>query len=401
MKKPALTICLLVLTLTNLLSQSKSVSIRSGYLNTDDGKLFYEMAGEGNNIILIHDGMVHREIWNEQFLILARNYKVIRYDRKGYGKSSDPSAPYSDIEDLNQLFIQLQIDNAIIFGMSSGGRLAIDFTLKYPEKVNGLVLVGAVVSGLGFTNHMMTRGGNIKSFTGLSDPIKSIEYFVMDDPYEIYPKNIGAKEIVLDLMMKNIHQSAEIFSIPPERPAVNFLSEINVPALVLVGEYDIPDVQQQAGVIGFGIPNAKREIIPDSGHLIPIEQPAVFNAIVMKFLETIQFFNILSSLGVDAAIQFFNQMHERNAGYSPFNETEMNLLGYSYLQNGNLQNAIKLFKLNTIVFPKSWNVYDSLGEAYLKDGQVYIAIANYEKSIELNPDNGNARNVLKEITQKK
>jgi len=401
MKKPALTICLLALTLTNLLSQSKSVSIRSGYLNTDDGKLFYEMAGEGNNIILIHDGMVHREIWNEQFLILARNYKVIRYDRKGYGKSSDPSAPYSDIEDLNQLFIQLQIDNAIIFGMSSGGRLAIDFTLKYPEKVNGLVLVGAVVSGLGFTNHMMTRGGNIKSFTGLSDPIKSIEYFVMDDPYEIYPKNIGAKEIVLDLMMKNIHQSAEIFSIPPERPAVNFLSEINVPALVLVGEYDIPDVQQQAGVIGFGIPNAKREIIPDSGHLIPIEQPAVFNAIVMKFLETIQFFNILSSLGVDAAIQFFNQMHESNAGYSPFNETEMNLLGYSYLQNGNLQNAIKLFKLNTIVFPKSWNVYDSLGEAYLKDGQVYIAIANYEKSIELNPDNGNARNVLKEITQKK
>jgi pimeloyl-ACP methyl ester carboxylesterase len=71
---------------------------------------------------------------------------------------------------------------------------------------------------------------------------------------------------------------------PPIKVAVRSLSEIKVPALILVGEYDIPDVHAHAGVINAGIANSKREIIPRSGHLIPIEQPAIFNEAVMNFL---------------------------------------------------------------------------------------------------------------------
>jgi pimeloyl-ACP methyl ester carboxylesterase len=149
MKRTTIIFCLLEMIAINLVAQKidniSSVSVDSGYINVDGGKLFYEMAGEGKNIVLLHDGIVNREVWDEQFPILVKNYRVIRYDRRTYGKSSDPDAPYSDIEDLNQLFIQLKIDKAIIFGMSSGGALAIDFTLKYPEKVSGLVLVGAVI----------------------------------------------------------------------------------------------------------------------------------------------------------------------------------------------------------------------------------------------------------------
>ena len=169
MKRTTIIFFLFALIATNLFSQksdnSSSAIIDSGYINVDGGKLFYEIAGEGENIVLLHDGMVHREIWDEQFPVLAKNYRVVRYDRRTYGKSSDPQAPYSDIEDLNQLFIQLKIDKAIIFGMSSGGGLAIDFTLKYPAKVSALVLVGAVVSGYGYSPHMITRGGHMKSFT--------------------------------------------------------------------------------------------------------------------------------------------------------------------------------------------------------------------------------------------
>jgi len=400
MKKSILTYFVIVLIVTNLLAQNNSIKVDTGYVNVDGGKLFYEIAGKGENIVLLHDGMVHREIWDEQFLLLAKNYRVVRYDRRTYGKSSDPEGQYSHIDDLNQVFTQLSIDKAIVFGMSAGGGLAIDFTLKYPEKVTALVLVGAVVSGFGYTSHMMNRGGNIKSFEMFSDLLKTVQYFVMEDPYEIYSENVKVKERVMKLMMSNLHQSKGGILMPPDRPAARFLSEIKVPALVLVGEYDIPDVHQHAGVIAFGIPNAKREIILNSGHLIPLEQPEAFNKSVFKFIGNIEFNNILNSQSIDSVIQYFNVRRESEPDFLPFDETEMNLLGYSYLQNEKTTDAIKLFKLNTIAFPNSWNVYDSLGEAYLKDGQTDLAITNYKKSLELNPNNQNAENILKELKKK-
>jgi 3-oxoadipate enol-lactonase len=282
MKKIIAISCLLVLTVTNILSQSNTITVDSGYVSVDGGKLFYEIAGKGENIVLLHDGMVNHQIWDDQFPLLAKNHRVVRYDRRGYGKSTDPKEKYSHIDDLNQVFLQLKVDKATIFGMSSGGRLAIDFTLTYPEKVKGLVLVGAVVSGFGYTSHMTTRGGNFNP-AEYSDPIKVNKYFIMDDPYEIYSGNTKAKEKVMKLL-PYLARENRVPTRPPDKVAVRFLSEIKVPTLILVGEYDIPDVHAHAGVINAGIQNSKREIIPKSGHLIPIEQPGLFFDSVMNFL---------------------------------------------------------------------------------------------------------------------
>jgi 3-oxoadipate enol-lactonase len=282
MKNLMLSFCILVLPVTNLLSQSSSITSDTGYVNVDAGKLFYEVAGKGENIVLLHDGMVNCYIWDEQFQILADNYRVIRYDRRGYGKSTDPREKYSHIDDLNQVFLQLKVDKAIIFGMSSGGGLAINFALTYPEKVKGLVLVGSVVSGFGYTSHMDTRGGNFNR-SEFSDPVKLRQYFVLNDPYEIYSGNIKAKEKVMSLL-PYFGRDNTVPTKPPEKIAVKCLSEIKVPTLILVGEYDIPDVHAHAGAINAGIQNSKREIIPNSGHLIPVEQPGLFNESVLNFL---------------------------------------------------------------------------------------------------------------------
>jgi pimeloyl-ACP methyl ester carboxylesterase len=286
MRKSLFIFCLLVSACINLLSQNlenlNSAFSDTGYVIVDGGKLFYESAGKGTNIVLLHDGMVNNKIWDEQFPLLSRTYKVVRYDRRGYGKSTDPETKYSNINDLNQLFIQLKIDKAIIFGMSSGGRLAIDFTLTYPEKVDGLVLVGAVVSGFGYTSHMETRGGHF-DHNEITDPVKVQKYFIQEDPYEIYSENTVAKEKVMKLL-PNLARQNNVPTQPAGKVAVRCLSEIKVPALILVGEYDIPDVHAHAGVINAGINNSKREIISRSGHLIPIEQPALFNEAIMRFL---------------------------------------------------------------------------------------------------------------------
>lgn len=408
MKKAVIVFYLLVFLSSNLFSQkfdrNFSVKADSGYIHVDGGKLFYEIAGEGEYIVLLHDGIVHHEIWDEQFPVLAKKYRVVRYDRRGYGKSFNPQAPFSHIDDLNQLFIQLKIDKAIVFGMSAGGGIAIDFTLKYPEKVNALVLVGAVVSGYGYSTHFLTRGGNINSLSEYFEPQKFIRYFGWEDPYEVYPENIKAKEKVLRLLEANpVNMNGALTNLakPPERPAVKYLNEIKVPVLVLVGEHDIPDVHAHSGVIQAGIPDAKREIIFKAGHLIPLEQPEAFNTSVLNFLSSLEFFDILNSQGVNPAVQYFHKKRKTEPGIVLFEEREMNSLGYRYLQNGKIKGAIELFKLNTIAYPDSWNVFDSLGEAYMLDGRKELAIKNYEKSLELNPQNTNAREKLRSLKKLK
>ncbi|MFC1564797.1 alpha/beta fold hydrolase [candidate division KSB1 bacterium] len=269
-----------------VLSQEKP-NVKSGFIEVDGGKLFYEEAGSGETVVMIHDGLVHHEIYDGQFLAFAENYRVIRYDRRGYGKSPKPKKEYSIVEDLNSLFEELNIDNAAVIGMSMGGGLAIDFTLEYPEKVTSLVLVGAVVSGYGYTEHFTTRGGNMP-LEYYQDPESLRKYLIEDDPYEISPKNKDARRRLIELINANPHNMEfEKYQLnkPPRRGALGVLNEIEVPALIVVGEDDIPDVHSHAGAIEAGIPNARRIVVKNAGHLVPMEQPEEFNKKVLEFLK--------------------------------------------------------------------------------------------------------------------
>ena len=81
-------------------------------------------------------------------------------------------------------------------------------------------------------------------------------------------------------------------------------------------------------------------------------------------------------------------------------EDQMNQFGYSLLSAKRVKEAIEIFKLNVEEHPQSWNTYDSLGEAYMIDGNTELAIKNYERSLELNPANTNGANWLKKLKGK-
>ena len=262
-----------------------SQTVVSGYIIADSDSIYYEAAGSGNVIILIHDGLIHREVWDNQFGAFAKEYKVIRYDRRGYGKSSSAEGSYSHLDDLDSLFTQLKIDSACLIACSSGGALAIDFTLKYPDRVSSLVLVGAVVGGFSFTRHFNTRGGHLPA--SFSDDLAESLYYASDDPYEIYSRNTAARKRAIEMVQNNPHRvySRPRFN-PRSVPAYRRLNEIKVPVLIMTGEYDIPDVHAHAGAINAGIPGSRRIIISDAGHLIPLEQPELFNEAVTGFLKS-------------------------------------------------------------------------------------------------------------------
>ena len=80
-----------------------------------------------------------------------------------------------------------------------------------------------------------------------------------------------------------------------------------------------------------------------------------------------------------------------------FDENEFNLLGYRFLGQGRVDEAIAVFELNVERFPDSWNVYDSLGEAYATKGDTARAIELYRRSVELNPDNTNGFQAIERL----
>lgn len=99
--------------------------------------------------------------------------------------------------------------------------------------------------------------------------------------------------------------------------------------------------------------------------------------------------------GVNAGLAKYKEL-KANDTYA-LREPEMNQIGYRLLQNGKTKEAIEVFKINVAEFPESWNTYDSLGEGYMMDGQKEKAIENYEKSIEMNPENDNGKQMLAKI----
>jgi pimeloyl-ACP methyl ester carboxylesterase len=120
---------------------------RGETLAVDGGHLFYETRGRGETVVLVHGGFGDHRMWNAQWEALSRDFRVARYDHRGFGRSSAPAKPYSAVEDLRRLLDHLGASTAHIVGNSMGGTVAIDFTLVHPGRVSRLVIVASGASG--------------------------------------------------------------------------------------------------------------------------------------------------------------------------------------------------------------------------------------------------------------
>jgi CubicO group peptidase (beta-lactamase class C family) len=111
-------------------------------------------------------------------------------------------------------------------------------------------------------------------------------------------------------------------------------------------------------------------------------------------------FKTIEEKGIEAGIAQYRDLKTRQANVYDFSEPELNRLGYQLLQARKLKEAIEIFKLNVEAYPKGFNTYDSLGEAYMVNGDTELAILNYKKSLELNPQNTGATEMLKRLENK-
>ena len=194
------------------------------------------------------------------------------------------------------------------------------------------------------------------------------------------------------------------------RSSVLWADQINVPLLIIQGGAD-PGVKPAQAM-------ALAQKLDDAGRIYELiiyakdDHPVSHNA-EDRLRRTIDWFkNIramsiaqpltktLAEQGVEAAIKQYYDLKKNQPERYDFSERELNQMGYILLGEGRNKEAIEIFKLNVAAFPQAFNTYDSLGEAYLAAGERELAIQNYRKSLELNPQNTNATDTLKRITQK-
>src|SRR5215472_9062162 len=246
--------------------------------------VFCEVTGQGPPLVLTHDFILHRESWDAQFEALSGAYRVVRWDRRGYGRSDEPRAPYASDDDLARVVASLTEPPAILMGCSNGGLLSLLCALAHPELVAALVLVGPVVSGLGFTEHFTSRGGR-RPGGGLT-ATEEIEYWSSTDPWFTAPANTRARDRMRALLMANPNnlRPKEHLEQAFETPVLPRLGQTAAPTLIIAGEHDIPDVHAHCGAIEAGIPRATRLVLPGSGHLPHVETPGQFNTAVLGFL---------------------------------------------------------------------------------------------------------------------
>jgi pimeloyl-ACP methyl ester carboxylesterase len=256
--------------------------------------LHYQVRGSGPALVLIHAGIAHLAMWDDQIDVFAERYQVIRYDVRGFGQSPQGAGAYTDHDDLAGLLHHLGISQASLVGVSNGGRIALDFALAYPAMVKGLILVGALPTGYQYIHlspEIEAKDAAIEAAFEQGDIDRAAELevqFWVDglkrSPAQIDPQ-VRARAV--EMSAHTFRRQAEPGSgerHPLEPAAISRLSQINAPAFIIAGDCDLPDVIECAHQLAIGLSGSKVAIMPDVAHLPNMERPVEFNRLVLPFL---------------------------------------------------------------------------------------------------------------------
>lgn len=273
---------------------------RTGFAEVNGTRLYYEVAGTGHSLTLIHGGLVNRRLWDDQFDAFAQHYRVIRFDIRGFGDSAPPTPetpPYFLEEDIHSLLKFLGVEKTYIMGLSMGGALAVNFTLMYPEMVDALIPVAMGVGGFEATEEdkqlegwkqveEAAKSGNIAQAVELT--LRAWTDGPGRTPDQVSP---AVREKVRAMTTHNFELPEDDNATQPqelETPAISRLAEIHVPTLIILGDQDVPSILKISDILEKGISGARKIVIPDTAHHLPMEKPQEFNQIVLDFLDSLQ-----------------------------------------------------------------------------------------------------------------
>ncbi len=253
-------------------------------------EMYYEVAGDGHAIVLVHAGIADNRMWDDQFEAFAQYYKVIRFDQRGYGQTKPVNGEFKRYRDLYALLTFLRIEQTYLMGCSMGGGACIDFALEYPEMAKALITVGSGPGGFKTdTPPPPVWDALVKAFNENDlDQVNEYEAQVwLDGPYAAAGRIGGAIREKMLVMNKIALQNEKLElgkEIALEPPASTRLGELDLPTLIIHGDLDTPHIQAAGHYMAQHISGAKEIVMSGVAHLPSMEQPKALNDIVLSFL---------------------------------------------------------------------------------------------------------------------
>lgn len=268
--------------------------VTRGYVDLGDGKLYYEVGGEGEPLVLSHAGFVDSQMWDDQWHDFTQHYRVIRFDMRGFGKSEPAEGPITRRDDLYRLLKHLNLARATLVGCSMSGEIILDFALEHQEMVAALVVISAAPGGFElqgepprYLMEMMAavEQGDLALASELQNRIWIDGPFRQPEQVDPLVRQRAAEMNRIALANKTW---SKMDASPLNPPAVHRLNEIRVPTLIIAGKLDHPEILRAAEVMTAAMPGARKVILPDCAHMPNMEQPGQFNPVVLDFLPKVK-----------------------------------------------------------------------------------------------------------------
>jgi pimeloyl-ACP methyl ester carboxylesterase len=268
----------------------KSNEIRTGIAKLNGAQLYYEVAGSGPALILVHSGIADGRMWDDQWDAFSRHFQVTRYDLRGFGRSAPVPGDFSHLADLLGLLNFLDLEKAFLIGSSRGGSIVLDFALEHPDRIAGLVIVASSPGGFVFEGEPPPQWEEMAAAFKQGDYSRAAELEV-----QIWVDGPQRKPEQVDPVIRTrVHDMDQIAlanealalgnELPLDPPAYARLGEIACPVLIVYGDLDDPNIVRAADFMAAHISQARLELVPGTAHFPNMEQPERFNQIVIDFL---------------------------------------------------------------------------------------------------------------------
>ena len=245
-------------------------------------RLWYDEAGSGPALLLLHGGLGDSGLWEPVVPFLAQRFRVIRTDLRFFGRSTGPAAPWSWQDDVIGVLDALGVERAALAGLSLGGRLATEIALAHPERVSALALVAPGLAGhdgRAYTEDMEQRYGAAER-EGDIDAMREVDL----EPWA----PLGVDDRIRRLWHATPDANPLPDGVEPRAPAgppaKERLGELSVPTLVITVSHDPEGFREIGPLIAAAAPNARHAEL-DSDHFVTLREPELVARLIGDFLE--------------------------------------------------------------------------------------------------------------------
>lgn len=259
------------------------------YLWHEGARLRFRDEGTGPALLLIHGWTLDLDVWEPQVQAMKGSIRIIRYDRRGFGLSSERPSLADDVADALALCRQAGLDRVAVLGASQGARVAAHFAAAHPGRVSCLVLDGVppgiVPECAGIPDDIpmehyraLARNHGVSAFLQAwrRHPLVQLR---TSDPrmHELMNLMLGRYEA------RDLLESSSGPALPPL-----VTGSIACSCLVLSGAHDLPGRLQAADLLARSLPYGEQAFVPEAGHMANLDNPDAYNAIVMSFLQRLE-----------------------------------------------------------------------------------------------------------------